>query len=162
MRKILLVILAVITLSCQNKEGMPQGETVPDFETYNVKGEKVKISDYKGKVVMLYFWADFCPTCKKEFPATDEYYQKLDKNNFELLAVNVGQPKKSSDLFYEKYKPAFPMLLDTAGQISKAFEVKELPTNYFITPDGKIARRIIGYVGENQVQVMINQHKKTK
>ncbi len=146
--------------ACQNQEGIVAGENVPPFETYNVKGEKVSITDYKGKVVMLYFWADFCPTCKKEFPATQEYYEKLDTTKFELLAINVGQPKKSSEIFAAKYQPTFQMLLDTAGQISKTFAVKELPTNYFITPDGKVARKIIGYVGENQVKVMINQHKK--
>ena len=161
MKKIILLFYFVsILFSCQKQEGIPVGETVPDFETYNIKGEKVKISDYRGKVVMLYFWADFCTTCQKEFPATQQYYEKLQSKDFELLAINVGQGAKSSKIFFDKYEPTFPMLLDTAGQISKMFAVKELPTNYFINPDGKIERRIIGFVGENQVQVMIKQHKK--
>lgn len=159
MKNLLLLFSFLALLSCNKVGGVSDGETVPDFETYNVKGEKVKISDYKGKVVMLYFWADFCPTCKKEFPATQAYYEKLQGKDFELLAINVGQPQKASQGFYDKYQPSFPMLLDTAGQISKTFAVKELPTNYFINPEGKIIRRIIGFVGENQVQVMINQNK---
>jgi cytochrome c biogenesis protein CcmG/thiol:disulfide interchange protein DsbE len=157
---ILLFTFFAIFTACKPNNDLMEGEMVPDFETYNLKGEKVKISDYRGKVVLLYFWADFCPTCKKEFPATQQYYEKIQGKDFELLAINVGQPYKASKGFYDKYQPTFPMLLDTAGQISKTFAVKELPTNYFINPEGKIERRIIGFVGENQVQVMINQHKK--
>ncbi len=156
----LLLALLWAFWSCKpSVEGIPEGETVPDFQTTDTKGNVVNIKDLRGKVVMLYFWADFCPTCKKEFPETQAYYEKLQGKDFELLAINVGQPAVASKKFQEKYGATFPMLLDTAGQISRDFGVKELPTNYFISPDGKIQRRIIGFVGENQVQVMINQHK---
>lgn len=109
---------------------------------------------------MLYFWADWCPACRKEFPETQAYYEKLKSDKFELLAVNVAQPREASEEFQRKYKASFPMLLDTDGKISKQYGVEELPTNYFIDTEGKVARRIIGWIGEQQVRVMINQLSK--
>lgn len=109
---------------------------------------------------MLYFWADWCPACKKEFPETQEYYRKLKSDDFELIAINVSQPREASEEFQRKYKATFPMLLDTDGKISKQYGIEELPTNYFIDPEGKVARRIVGWIGEPQVKVMINQLSK--
>jgi cytochrome c biogenesis protein CcmG/thiol:disulfide interchange protein DsbE len=153
------ILLLCLFSACQRKEGIEKGEKVPDFETTDLQGNKIKLSDYKGKVVMLYFWADFCPTCQREFPATQAYYEKLKGKDFELLAINVGEPAAASKKFREKYGATFQMLLDTTKKISETFGIRELPTNYFVTPDGKVARKITGFVGESQVKIMIEQNK---
>ncbi len=156
-----LTLTALLFTSCQNNRGgIPKGEKAPDFETIDLHGNPHRLSDFKGKVVMLYFWADWCPACKKEFPETQEYYRKLKSDDFELIAINVSQPRETSEEFQRKYKATFPMLLDTDGKISKQYGIEELPTNYFIDPEGKIARRIVGWIGEPQVKVMINQLSK--
>jgi cytochrome c biogenesis protein CcmG, thiol:disulfide interchange protein DsbE len=152
-------LLLCFFAACQRKDGIAKGEKAPDFETTDLKGNKVTLSAYKGKVVMLYFWADFCPTCQKEFPATQAYYEKLKGKDFELLAINVGEPASASKKFREKYGATFPMLLDTTKKISETFGIKELPTNYFVTPNGTVARKITGFVGESQVKIMIEQNK---
>ncbi|WP_448518718.1 peroxiredoxin family protein [Rhodoflexus sp.] len=156
------LLLLLVFTHCQsnNKKGIAKGSIAPDFETTDLQGNVHKLSDFKGKVVMLYFWADWCPACKKEFPETQEYYQKLHGDNFELLAINVSQPREASEEFHRRFKATFPMLLDTEGKISKQYGVEELPTNYFIDTEGKVARRIVGWVGEPQVRVMINQLSK--
>lgn len=154
-------LAALLLFSCtEEQKGIPKGSLAPDFEALDLQGIPRRLSDFKGKVVMLYFWADWCPTCRKEFPETQAYYQKIQNNNFELLAINVAQPSKVSREFQQKYKATFPMLLDTAGTISRQYGVEELPTNYFIDPQGKVARRIVGWIGEQQVRVMINQLSK--
>jgi cytochrome c biogenesis protein CcmG, thiol:disulfide interchange protein DsbE len=153
------ILLLALFSACQQKNGIEKGEKVPDFETTDLQGNKIKLSDHKGKVVMLYFWADFCPTCQREFPATQAYYEKLKGKDFELLAINVGEPAAASKKFREKYGATFPMLLDTTKKISETFEIKELPTNYFVTPNGTVARKITGFVGESQVKIMIEQNK---
>ncbi|MCS7019127.1 MAG: TlpA disulfide reductase family protein [Cytophagales bacterium] len=162
-RLISLLTTLLLLNGCQNNQGgISRGVTAPDFETTDLQGVAYKLSNYKGKVVMLYFWADWCPACRKEFPETQAYYQKLKSDQFELLAINVAQPRQASEEFYRKYKATFPMLLDTTGSISKQYGVEELPTNYFIDPEGKVARRIVGWIGEPQVRVMINQLAKNK
>lgn len=162
LRLLCYILLLLVLAHCQssNKGGIPKGSPAPDFETTDLQGNVKKLSHFKGKVVMIYFWADWCPACKKEFPETQAYYQKLQSENFELLAVNVAQPREASEEFQRKYKATFPMLLDTDGKISKQYGVEELPTNYFIDPEGKVARRIVGWIGEQQVRVMINQLSK--
>lgn len=142
------------------EKGIPAGAKAPNFITQDLENNTYQLEDYKEKVIMLYFWADYCPACKKEFPATQKYYQALQQKNFELLAINVAQPAKSSERFRKKYGATFPMLLDTAGTIAKQYGVEELPVNYFIRPDGTVARKIIGWVNKNQVNVMINQLNK--
>jgi peroxiredoxin len=152
------VVLCLVSACSSSENGVARGEIAPDFNTIDVNGKPYQLSSYKGKLVLLYFWADFCPTCQKEFPATQAYYSKLNKDKFELLAINVGQPSIASIKFKEKYKVDFPMLLDTTGQISKMYQADKLPTNYFISPEGKVIRRINGWIDENQVNVMIKQN----
>lgn len=156
-----ITVLLLLT-NCQSniQGGIAKGEPAPDFTTTDLDGHQRTLSDFKGKVVLLYFWADWCPACKKEFPETQAYYQKLQSDDFELIAINVSQPREASEEFRRKYKATFPMLLDTDGKISKQYGVEELPTNYFIDPEGKVARRIVGWIGEPQVRVMINQLSK--
>lgn len=139
------------------EKGVPAGAKAPDFSTTDLEHKNYKLSDYQGKMVMIYFWADYCPACKKEFPATQKYYTELQEENFELLAINVAQAPSATKKFREKYGATFPMLLDTAGIIAEKYGVQELPVNYFIKPDGTVARRIVGWVDKNQVNVMINQ-----
>ncbi len=160
MKTAYIFFLFLFLVACGKVEKIAKGEEVPDIQTVDRNGKAVKLSDYRGKVVMLYFWADFCPTCQKEFPATQAYYEKLKGNDFELLAINAGEASQATKKFYNKYQPTFPMWLDTTQNISKTFEIKELPTNFFVTPDGKLARKITGFVGENQVKIMIEQNKK--
>ena len=106
---------------------------------------------------MLYFWADWCPTCKQEFPETQSYYEKLNKEGLQVLAINVKQPKEASEKFKKQFGATFPMLIDEEGKISDLYQVKELPTNFFIDSEGKIIRKIVGWVSQQQAEVILKQ-----
>jgi peroxiredoxin len=159
-RSVLVLLLVIIAVACGSQEGPERGSAAPDFEVRDLDGNKVALSDYKNKVVMLYFWADWCPACKKEFPETQAYYQDLKGDDFEILAINVGQPEEASRKFRDLYKASFPMVADSDSDITKLYSVSQLPTNYFIAPDGTVARRRVGWVDKNQVRVMVNQYRK--
>lgn len=146
--------------SCGEPDPLGKGALAPDFTRVDLGDVEHSLAKHKGKVVMLYFWADWCPTCKKEFPETEAYYKELAGEDFELLAVNVAQPKEASIKFQEKYGATFPMLTDENSVLTSTYNVDVLPTNYFIDPEGKIIRRIIGFVDKKQAKVMIEQHKK--
>ncbi|MCC5945206.1 MAG: TlpA family protein disulfide reductase [Bernardetiaceae bacterium] len=155
------LLLVFVLGACAEEKGLPRGSEAPDFEVQTLEGKTVKLSDYKGKVVMLYFWADWCPACKKEFPDTQAYYEKLKSDDFEILVINVKQEKKISQEFQEKFEATFPMIADTDGSLSSLYKVDELlPTNYFIDTEGKVIRQILGWIDEQQVRVMINQYRK--
>ena len=157
----LVVFLSTFLFSCAEKTPFDKGEIAPKFETTDVEGNKQTIEQHtkKGKVVMLYFWADWCPTCKKEFPETESYYQKLQKDGLEILAINVKQPKEASEKFKEQFGATFPMLIDADGKISDLYQVTELPTNFFIDEEGKIIRKIVGWVSDKQAEVILKQQK---
>jgi cytochrome c biogenesis protein CcmG, thiol:disulfide interchange protein DsbE len=158
------LIWVLMLISCQN-DGLQRNEAAPDFEAWDVIAQKkVRLSDHRGKVVMLYFWADWCPACKKEFPMTEAYYKELiaeKGKNFALLAINYKQEQEASEKFAQEYSITFPMLTDPEGKIAALYGIDDrLPTNYFINPEGKVIRKIMGWVEKNQVSVMIAQHKK--
>lgn len=155
----LLVFVSIHFLAC-NPNPLAKGSTAPSFKLKNLEGKKVGLADYKGKVVLVHFWTDFCKSCRAEFPKIQEYYSNLEGEDFELLAVNVGQSVATSKKFQKDFKASFPMLADTDGIMQDLYAINAFPTNYFIGPDGKIIRKIVGWVNEKQVEVIINQHKK--
>lgn len=156
----LFFLVALLWPSCGEPGRLDKGAPAPAFSQEALDGKSYQLKDHRGKVVMLYFWADWCPTCKKEFPQTEAFYRKLAGEDFELLAVNVAQPREASEKFQQKYEATFPMLLDPNSELTNLYEVEVLPTNYFIDPEGRVIRKIVGFVDENQARVMIEQHKK--
>mgnify|MGYP000283009182 CR=1 FL=1 len=158
---LILLFLSTFLFSCTEKTPFDKGELALKFETIDVEGNTQTIEKHtqKGKVVMLYFWADWCPTCKQEFPETQAYYEKLQKEGLEILAINVKQPKEASEKFKEQFGITFPMLLNEDGKISDKYQVEELPTNFFIDEEGKIIRKIVGWVSEKQVEIILKQQK---
>lgn len=153
-------LLFLVINSCSQGTGIPRGELAPDIELTDLEGLSQSLAKHKGKVIMLYFWAATCPTCKKEFPETEAYYKELKGDNFELLAINVGKENQmeESQTFKSDFEITFPMLNDLEGKYTKIYDIDALPTNYFINPEGKVIRRILGWVDKNQVEVMINQN----
>jgi thiol-disulfide isomerase/thioredoxin len=115
----------------------------PDFRLSDLGGRTVSLRDYKGKIVLLNFWATWCASCKEEMPALNALYKRR-KNDFELLAASVDQGgRKDVMAFVAAYDPAFPVLLaDLATQ--QAYGVHDLPTSFLIAPDGRIIRRYLG------------------
>ena len=117
----------------------------PDFIAKNIKGETVKLSDFKGKVILLNFWATWCGPCKVEMPSLETLHQRFKSKNFSLLAI-------SNDMFGAQIvKPfikannlTFPVLLDQQLQASNKFGVVSLPTTFMIDPEGNIIGELRG------------------
>lgn len=155
--------MSVFFMACEDGVGVERGQLAPNFELKDIHGKTVELSSFRGKTVLLYFWADFCPSCKREFPETQEFYDKLKKQDLEVVAVNVGQDVQISKEFAQEFKATFSMLTDPQKDIAKLYEVGEkLPVNYFINAEGKIIRRINGWTTLQQVQVILNQNKPSK
>ena len=152
-----LSIISLITLamSCESVPGTKRGNIAPDFKLKDIAEKVHSLSEYKGKAVMLHFWTDFCTSCRAEFPRIQEYYTELHGEEFELLAINVGQPINTSKEFKQSFDITFPMLADTQGIMKDIYKVDAFPTNYFIAPDGKVIRKIIGWVHKKQVREFI-------
>jgi peroxiredoxin len=125
-----------------------EGSKAPDFTLVGLDGQQHKLSDYKGKKVMVNFWGTFCPPCKNEMPAIQHQFDKRDSQNVEFLGLNLGESKITVQGFIDQYKISFPILLDDNEATRKRYGVNQYPTTFFIAPDGKIAKIMIGEMNE--------------
>ncbi len=135
------------------KAGPMQNRDAPDFEVPNLEGRNVKLSDYRGKVVFLNFWATWCPPCRDEMPSMERLYQKLKGPHFEMLAVSVDEEGASIvQPFVAEFKLTFPILIDPEkqgqpfkpGGISERYMITGFPETMIIGPDGIIFHHVVG------------------
>jgi len=122
------------------------GFLAPEFELGLMDGGEVALQDYSGKVVLLNFWASWCPPCRAEMPAIQEVYESYRSKGFEVVAVNMTHQDSLPDVkaFTDTYQLTFPVLLDEAGETSLQYRVRALPTTFLIDKDGIIREVMIG------------------
>ncbi|MBB6447389.1 redoxin domain-containing protein [Bacillus benzoevorans] len=154
-------LLAVAIVQAMEKEEKPDnlpglriGVKAPDFELENLSGEKVKLSDYRGKKVILNFWATWCPPCKEEMPAMEKFYQKAG-DDVEILAVNID-PQYNVQEFIDKMGITFPILLDKNDKVNSAYLIMTIPTTYFINEDGLITNKYLTSMTEDIMKEYID------
>lgn len=118
----------------------------PDFTLPDMDGEARSLSDYRGKVVMLNFWATWCPPCRREIPSMESIYQDLQKDGFVVLAVNEFESTDHVFAYTGQLSvfPTFPILFDSDSKISQDYDVKGLPTTLLIDKQGKVVYRAVG------------------
>lgn len=156
-----LLLIGVIILSCGKKEkpgdkveeikktreGISEGEIAPGFTLKNLKGMEVNLKEFRGKVVLLNFWATWCPPCRIEIPSMVELYKKYKDRGLEIIGVNLDKLGKSEvEKFSHEHKINFPVLLNPSGDVASLYGVVVLPTTVFLDRDGKIKGRISGAV----------------
>lgn len=118
----------------------------PDFTLEDMDEEKHHLTDYRGKVVLLNFWATWCPPCRREMPSMERLHQKYKGKDFIVLAIN--QMETGDHVFAYtgqlEVDPTFTILFDTNSKVSQTYRVKGLPTTYLIDKKGVIRYRAIG------------------
>ena len=151
---ILLVGLLWIGLSADHNRSStggwipaPQkGFLAPEFNLSTLDGQSVKLSDLRGKIILVNFWATWCPPCRAEMPAIENVYNSYKDQGFVVLAVNSTIQDTFADVapFAQQYGLSFPILLDRTGDISHLYMLRSLPTSFFIDKDGTIRDVVIG------------------
>ncbi len=134
--------------------GIAVGDKAPDFTLQTVSGEKVKLSDYKGKKVFLNFWATWCPPCKEEMPHMQSFYEEKPEH-VEILAVNFEESQQRITDFTDQYGLTFPVLMDKEGKVSEAYEIYTIPTTYVLNEDGTVSQKIIGPMDRPMMEKII-------
>jgi len=116
----------------------------PDFTLKGEDGKIYRLSDYRGKVVVLNFWATWCPPCRYEMPSMERAYRKVKGGNIAILAVNVGENEDTVFAFTGHYPVTFPLPLDRDGSVIGKYPVVGLPTTFIIDPQGQVTHRAVG------------------
>ncbi len=122
------------------------GFSAPDFTLNALDGEKMTLSDLRGKVVLVNLWASWCPPCRAEMPTLDAVYRKYRDTGFVVLAVNTTYQDTEADAraFVQRLGLTFPILLDRDGTTSQRYKLQGLPTSFFVGRDGIIRDIVIG------------------
>ncbi|AMR03759.1 MULTISPECIES: TlpA family protein disulfide reductase [Bacillus] len=145
------------------RNGIEIGKSAPDFELTKLDGTNVKLSDLKGKKVILNFWATWCGPCQQEMPDMEAFY-KEHKENVEILAINYtpsekgGGEEKVSNFAKEK-GITFPILLDKNIDVTTAYKVITIPTSYFIDTKGVIQDKFIGPMTQKEMEKRVAKLK---
>jgi peroxiredoxin len=117
----------------------------PDFTLQTLDGQPIKLSDFRGKPVLLNFWATWCEACKKEFPAMQRLYSQLKGDGFEIIAVSVDRRNRDRiEDFVKAYEIDFPILLDPQQKARRDYFIRGLPTSYLIDSAGDLRGFISG------------------
>ncbi len=143
MRKKQLIIIAVTTLFVMSFVSVVafakiKVDNAPDFVLKSASGKNVRLSELKGRIVMLNFWATWCGPCAEEIPHLNELHKSLDPYDFELLGINLDEDQSKAMHLAKKLDVNFPVLFDTEKDVSRSFDIKAMPTTIIIDRAGKI------------------------
>jgi peroxiredoxin len=123
---------------------LKEGTASIDFTLSDLSGKKVSLSQYRGKVVFLNFWATWCPPCRAEMPSMERLYQKLKGQGLVVLAVDLQEDLKSVQKFVAEHKLTFTVLLDSDGRVGTTYGARSIPTSYIVGRDGSALGGTIG------------------
>lgn len=131
------IIWAVVNFDKQEVVVLQTGQPAPDFTLNTVDGNTVKLSDYKGKVVMVNFWASWCEPCRQEMPDIEKAYVTYKDQGFVVLGVNINEKNVPIQGFVNQYGLTFPILMDHDSKVAvDLYRVKPIPTSFFVDRDG--------------------------
>ena len=145
---ILVAVAVVVAAQCLAATVRPPA---PDVVLQGPVGTPVRLSDYKGKVLLVDFWASWCVPCKTSFPALDAIYREYQPKGLEVLAVNLDEQRRNADAFLEQHPHRMTVLFDPKGVAPEAFGVKGMPTSFLIDKAGAIRFTHTGYSGNVDV-----------
>ncbi|MDR2662305.1 MAG: TlpA family protein disulfide reductase [Treponema sp.] len=174
MKKLYAALCAVLLFSCadrtteaqnlpQNMAGAFRSAGIPvlakpvDPEAFSLAlltGGRTELSAYKGKVVLLNFWATWCPPCRAEMPSMETLYKRFKDQGLEILAVDCAEEKAVVERFIENNKYSYPVLLDTDGTVSSLYGIEAIPTSFILNREGKIIARIVGGLRWNDPKII--------
>jgi len=136
----------------------------PDFSLQDLQGKTVNLADHRGKVVLLNFWATWCPTCRKEGSSFNILYRQYRSQDFILYRIDNKESRETVLKFLERESLQVPILLDEKGKAGRLFGVWVLPTTYLIDRQGNMRYRSIGAVdwADSEAKGVIEQLLKEK
>ena len=123
-----------------------EGFFAPEFTLDTLQGEQVKLSDLRGKIVVVNFWTTWCPPCRAETPALETAYESYKDLDVVILGVNLTDQDSLKDVesFVQEFGLTYPILLDRDGTVGLLYQLNGLPTTFFISREGVIRTVVVG------------------
>ena len=143
----ILVVICLIFGSAHAESLRPwSGGATPPLELADPDGSTHRLADYRGKTVLVNFWATWCGPCRAEMPSMERLRREMQGRPFVILAVNVGEGPRIAREFADGLALGFPILLDRETRVSRAWRARVLPASFLVGPDGAIRYSVLGEV----------------
>ncbi len=130
----LFAVFAATALASSGMEGQP----APDFALKSSTGENLRLSEFRGDVVMINFWATWCGPCRQEMPLLDELYNRYERVGFNLFGVNIDDDSRRAMAMIEELGVDFPVLFDDRKEVSRLYEVEAMPVTVIVDRQGTV------------------------
>ena len=129
----------------------------PDFTLTLSDGRAVKLSDYRGKAVVINFWASWCAPCRAEAPTLEETHKRYADRGVIILGISLWDTEEAAAEFRKVYGQTYPSGVDPNGKIAIEYGVSGIPETYFITPDGMIAAKFVGPLPLETMETLLGE-----
>ncbi len=164
MKKNIVIIIALLTLisGCSRGKGSDTagvsiGSKAPDFSLVDLSGQKVELKDFKGKGVLVNFWATWCYPCREEMDDLKASYDKFRDKGIVIIGINIKESKDIVKKMTDSFNITYPILLDSDGKISEAYNIFGVPSSFFIDNDGTIRDVVLGEMTEDMIVEKIDK-----
>ncbi|MDM8528677.1 TlpA disulfide reductase family protein [Anaerolineales bacterium HSG24] len=161
----MLIMSGVLLVWVGQQSSMPQptpdqyalqrDNAMEDFALTTINGDEIRLSDYDGQVVLVNFWATWCPPCTAELPDINTFYEAHQDKGFVVLAINAKENINTVDDFIQAREFKFPVLLDSDGVLMRHYTVRSLPTTFILDRDGIIRHTQSGIITPQQLEELI-------
>ena len=157
MKRTILCLLRRLLLAGMMAAALPAAaleldRAAPDFTLKSLGGKNLKLSEMAGNVVLINFWASWCGPCREEMPLLNDLHKKYEPLGFAVFGVNVEEDVKGAMGFLQNFPVDFPVLLDSANQVSKQYKVIAMPTTVLVDRDGKVRYLHQGYKSGDEIK----------
>ncbi len=154
-KRLILILLLFLLSSCSRDKVIQEGKIVPDFSLRDTSGNDIRLSELRGKVVLIEFWATWCEACREAVPDLIEIYKNNKEKDFEFLAVSVDEGPEAKDRvvqFINEYNIPYRVAIN-GTTISNRFGVYTIPSIFIINKEGILVKRYPGYFPDMAVRV---------
>jgi len=143
---ILILAFGLVWMQSSKYEPLTVGKIAPDFDLPDLADKGVRLSDFRGKVVFLNFWATWCKPCREEMPSMEVLYKNFERDGLVVLAVSIDRVTTKKDIppFVKSLNLTFPILIDSWGQTDKRYKLMGVPETYIIDQQGVLREKVIG------------------
>lgn len=149
----------VVSENTASSEFPKEGYLAPDFTLPELNKGSVTLSDYRGKIVFINFWATWCPTCDEEMASMEKLYQQFKDKDFEMLTINIDKERDIVEQYLKKNNLTFPVLLDPKNVTGKHYQTTGVPETFILDKSGVIVSKVIGprdWSTEQAIRVFAN------
>ena len=140
----LVLALALVGAGCKKKIGPQVGDPAPNFTLPDLAGRAHSLEEYRGRVVVLNYWATWCPPCVDEMPSLEKLHRALSEKGLTVLAVSVDERFEDIGEFVDSFGLTFTILHDEGMKTSRSYQTFKYPETYIIDRDGRVKSKVVG------------------